>query len=58
MRVGASDSRLYRRAGIPTVVCGLTPHNMGAADEYVEVDELCALGVMMTLASYDYLNMT
>jgi succinyl-diaminopimelate desuccinylase len=57
MRVGASDARLYRRAGIPTVVCGLTPHNMGTADEYVEVDELCALGVMMTLASYDYLNM-
>lgn len=56
MRVGASDARLYRRAGIPTVVCGLTPHNMGAADEYVDVDELCSLGVMMTMAAYDYLN--
>jgi succinyl-diaminopimelate desuccinylase len=56
MRAGASDARLYRRAGIPTVVCGLTPHNMGAADEYVDVDELCSLGVMMTMAAYDYLN--
>jgi succinyl-diaminopimelate desuccinylase len=56
MRVGASDARLYRRAGIPTVVCGLTPHNMGAADEFVEVDELCSLGVMITMAAYDYLH--
>lgn len=56
MRVGASDARLYRKAGIPTVVCGLTPHNMGAADEHVDIDELCSLGVMMTLAAFDYLN--
>jgi succinyl-diaminopimelate desuccinylase len=56
MRVGASDARLYRRAGIPTVVCGLTPHNMGAGDEYVDVEELCSLGVMITMAAYDYLN--
>jgi succinyl-diaminopimelate desuccinylase len=56
VRVGASDSRLYRRAAIPTVVCGLTPHNMGTADEYVDVDELCSLGVMITLAIYDYLT--
>jgi succinyl-diaminopimelate desuccinylase len=56
VRVGAPDSRLYRRAGIPKVVCALTPHNMGAADEYVDVDELCSLGVMITLASYDYLT--
>jgi succinyl-diaminopimelate desuccinylase len=55
MRVGASDARLYRRAGIPTVVCGLTPYNMGAVDEYVDVDELCSLGVMMTMAAFDYL---
>jgi succinyl-diaminopimelate desuccinylase len=56
MRVGASDSRLYRKAGIPTVVCGLTPNNMGAADEYVEVEELTALGVIITLAAFDFLN--
>jgi succinyl-diaminopimelate desuccinylase len=56
MRVGASDSRLHRRVGIPTVVCGLTPHNMGAADEYVEVDELLSLGVILTMAAFDYLT--
>jgi succinyl-diaminopimelate desuccinylase len=25
MRVGASDARLYRASGVPSVVCGLTP---------------------------------
>jgi succinyl-diaminopimelate desuccinylase len=28
MRVGASDARLYRAAGVPSVVCGLTPNDM------------------------------
>ncbi|MGI4860149.1 MAG: M20/M25/M40 family metallo-hydrolase [Janthinobacterium lividum] len=56
MRVGASDARLYRQAGVPTVVCGLTSYNMGAADEYVHIDELCALGEIFTLSAFDYLN--
>lgn len=55
MRVGASDARLFRRAGIPTVVCGLTPNNMGAADEYVDVEELKSLGEIFTVAAFDYL---
>lgn len=29
MRLGASDSRLYRLAGIPAAVYRPTPHNMG-----------------------------
>ena len=56
MRVGASDARLYRRAGIPTIVCGLTPNNMGAADEYVTAEELTGLGRVMAIASFDYLS--
>jgi succinyl-diaminopimelate desuccinylase len=56
MRVGASDARLYRRHGVPTVVCGLTSYNMGAADEYVHVDELRALGEIFALSAFDYLN--
>lgn len=28
---------------IPSVVCGLTPHNAGVPDEYISVAELCAL---------------
>lgn len=56
MRIGASDARLYRAAGIPSLVCGLTPHNLGAADEFVEIDELKALGEIFTLSAFDFLN--
>ncbi|QIB35578.1 M20/M25/M40 family metallo-hydrolase [Ancylobacter pratisalsi] len=55
MRVGASDARHYRAAGVPTVVCGLTPVNMGAADEHVALDELIALGRIYALTAFDYL---
>ncbi|HVB13635.1 MAG TPA: M20/M25/M40 family metallo-hydrolase, partial [Candidatus Dormibacteraeota bacterium] len=43
VRVGGSDARLFRRAGLPTAVYGLTPHNMGAADEFIELAELSSL---------------
>lgn len=56
MRIGASDARLYRQAGIPSVVCGLTPFNVGAADEYVKIDELKALGEVFALSAFDFLN--
>ena len=56
MRVGASDARLYRGFGIPSVVCGLTPYNMGAADEYIMIADLIALGKIHTLSAFDYLT--
>lgn len=56
MRVGASDARLHRLAGMPTIVCGLTPNNMGAADEFVDVEELMSLGEILTLAAFDFLS--
>ncbi|CAG2145995.1 M20/M25/M40 family metallo-hydrolase [Cupriavidus plantarum] len=56
MRVGASDARLYRRAGVPTVVCGLTPRNMGAPDEHVSIAELRALAEAFALAGFDFLT--
>ncbi|MEG9524511.1 MAG: M20/M25/M40 family metallo-hydrolase [Hyphomicrobiales bacterium] len=56
MRVGASDARLCRRAGIPTVICGLTPNNMGAHDEYEQVEELMALGEIFTRCALGYLT--
>ena len=56
MRVGASDSPHFRARGIPSVVCGLTPFNMGAPDEYVLTDELRALGEIYALAAFDYLS--
>lgn len=56
MRVGSSDAALYRKKDIPSVVCGLTPHNMGAADEYVEIEELVALSKIYALTAFDYLT--
>ncbi|AET92555.1 acetylornithine deacetylase or succinyl-diaminopimelate desuccinylase [Burkholderia sp. YI23] len=56
MRVGASDARHYRMHGVPTVVCGLTAHNMGSFDEHVHVDELRALGEIYALTAFDYLH--
>jgi acetylornithine deacetylase/succinyl-diaminopimelate desuccinylase-like protein len=56
MRVGGSDSRWYRPAGVPTVVLGLTPFNMGGADEYVLVDELLAVAKIHTLTAFDFLS--
>ncbi|MGF1526290.1 MAG: M20/M25/M40 family metallo-hydrolase, partial [Candidatus Competibacterales bacterium] len=56
MRIGASDARLYRAAGVPTVVCGPTPHNLGAPDEYLIVGELLALAQIYVLAAWQFLN--
>lgn len=56
MRIGASDSRWYRQHGVPTVVFGLTPHNMGGPDEYILVDELRSVAKVHTLAAYDFLS--
>jgi len=56
MRVGASDSRWYRMFGVPTVVYGLTPYNMGGPDEYVIVDEMVAVAKVHALAAFDFLT--
>jgi acetylornithine deacetylase/succinyl-diaminopimelate desuccinylase-like protein len=51
MRVGASDARLTRRAGIPTVVYGPAPRNMGAPDEHVAIADLVAVARVHALAT-------
>jgi acetylornithine deacetylase/succinyl-diaminopimelate desuccinylase-like protein len=56
MRVGGSDARLFRRAGIPTVVYGPTPFNMGGVDEYVLLDDLEVVARVHALAAFDFLN--
>jgi acetylornithine deacetylase/succinyl-diaminopimelate desuccinylase-like protein len=55
MRVGASDARLWRRAGMPAIVCGLTPHNLGAPDEYLDIDELAQLAAIHALTAARFL---
>ncbi len=56
MRVGGSDARLFRIAGLPTVVYGPTPHNMGGADEWVDIAELEAVARVHALAAFDFLR--
>jgi acetylornithine deacetylase/succinyl-diaminopimelate desuccinylase-like protein len=56
MRVGGSDARLFRMAGLPTLVYGPTPHNMGGADEYVEIAELVAVARVHALTALDFLS--
>jgi succinyl-diaminopimelate desuccinylase len=58
MRVGGSDSRLYRASGVPTVVYGPTPYNMGGADEYAIVDELQVVATVHALSALDFLSAT
>lgn len=50
MRVGASDARLFRLAGIPTAVFGPTPHGMGGGDENVVLAELFAVADALAVA--------
>lgn len=57
MRVGASDARLWRRAGMPTIVCGLTPYNLGAPDERLAISELPVLTAVLTSTAFDFLHM-
>ncbi len=56
MRVGASDARWYRLYGIPTVVYGLAPHNMGGPDEYVTLADLHAVAEVHALTAFDFLQ--
>lgn len=56
MRVGASDARLFRAAGLPTAVCGLTPFNLGAPDEHLLIDELQQLSEILGRSALHFLT--
>lgn len=56
MRVGASDARLYRQRGIPTVVVGLSPYNMGGPDEYCLIEELMQVAQIHALTAFQFLR--
>ena len=56
MRVGGSDSRWFRMAGLPTIVYGPTPHNMGGADEYALVEDLHQVAQVHALAALAFLH--
>ena len=56
MRVGASDARLYRAAGVPTIVLGCTPNGMGGPDEFVFIEELVNVTKIHALVAFRYLS--
>jgi succinyl-diaminopimelate desuccinylase len=56
MRVGFSDARFYRRHGVPSLVYGPTPHNMGGPDEYVTIDDLFAVLYVHAMTAFDFLS--
>jgi hypothetical protein len=56
MRVGGSDSRWYRPAGVPTVVLGLTPFNMGGPGRVCSGRRASAVAKIHTLTAYDFLT--
>lgn len=56
IRLGGSDARFFRQAGIPTVVYGPTPHNMGAPDEYVDIGELLLVAKVHAGIVLDFLD--
>jgi succinyl-diaminopimelate desuccinylase len=55
-RVGASDARLFRGAGIATAVYGPQPNDMGSTDEFVKVDELITTAQVHAAAMLDALR--
>jgi acetylornithine deacetylase/succinyl-diaminopimelate desuccinylase-like protein len=56
MRVGGSDSRWFRMAGLPTIVYGPTPFGMGGPDEYVLVEELQQVAEVQALTALAFLS--
>jgi len=46
VRLGYTDGRFFRRAGIPTVVYGPAVYNMGGPDEYIETADLLEVAVV------------
>ncbi len=56
MRVGFSDARFYRLHGVPSIVYGPTPHNMGGPDEHVTIDDLFAVFYVHAMTAFDFLT--
>jgi succinyl-diaminopimelate desuccinylase len=53
--LGCNDARLWRYEGVPGLIYGPTPHNMGAADEYVEIEDLLRTAMVHAATAAEYL---
>jgi len=54
IKIGATDARLWRAAGIETLTYGPGLYNMGAADEFVPIEELLVVAQVHACAILDY----
>jgi succinyl-diaminopimelate desuccinylase len=54
--IGGTDCRMWRDKGIPAYVYGPVPHNMGAPDEFVTLDDLFGTVHVHVLSTFDYLT--
>ena len=56
LRIGATDARLFRGAGVPSATYGPTGHNVGGPDEYVDLDELTQVARVLARTSFSFLD--
>ena len=56
LRPGFSDARFYRQKDVPSVVYGVTPHNMGAAAEFATVEDIQTVFAVHALTAFDFLS--
>ena len=56
--MGGTDCRFFRWRGIPSVVYGLRPVNMGGIDEHIFVDEFLTLVKVHACAIIDFFGVT
>lgn len=54
--LGCTDARLWRYEGVPAVVYGPTPHNMGAPNEYLELDDLMRTVMVHSASAVEFLS--
>jgi succinyl-diaminopimelate desuccinylase len=54
--LGGTDTRFWRRAGVPCFVYGCSPAGMGGIDEAVSIDEFRHVMATHALAAFDYLT--
>jgi succinyl-diaminopimelate desuccinylase len=53
--LGCTDARLWRYEGVPAVVYGPVPHNMGRANEYVAIADLLGTTLVHAVSAAEFL---
>ena len=56
VHLACDDARLWRWRGIPAAVYGPNGFNVGAANEYIYIDELIGVTKVHALSSFDFLG--